>query len=451
MMKNGSFRGWKEVFSFTFEQNVKAKGFKRSLIIVASVLFIIAFAVNIIIGYVQNDKKEKKEFVNEIEKLVIINDTEMPNEVIEGYASASEYGAEMSVEIVDKKVEEAVDFENKDNEKTALINVYYDEKYYEDIENDSEEGAAKEDGEKKDNSAFVIDIYTTEEISKKNAVKIGNEFGEYFEDNKYLLTDVSKEAAVYLSLDYTENIMDIQESDESVGEMIMKMLVPMIVVMIVYFIILVYGQSIGKILVVEKDSKLMETLLISVKPYAVVFGKVLAMYVVAVFQSVLWILSAVIGFVSGHYVTKILFDKYNNPVLEVMDLLSETTKSAFSKSAIILGILAFLIGILVYFTIAALIASNASKTEELTNGMAIFQMIVIIGFFASYFIPLMEIENSVTEYIRYIPIIAPYMVPADVIVGNMGIMQGVISIAIMLVTGFVTIVLTGKIYKKKVF
>ena len=433
------FRGWKEVFGFTFSQNVKTKGFKSAFIIITVALFLIGFGINVIIGYFMNKEHTKKEFVNEIEELVIVNETEMPSSVIEGYAEYSKYAQNMIITVSDKNKDDAVDFSNEENEKKVVLNVYFSDNYFE------------EDEEKDEKSAFVVDVYSVEAISNKNAKKIAKEFTEYFEENRYVLTDIPGDVAVLLDMNITGEVVDVQDKDENIGAMLIKVFVPMITVLVIYFIILLYGQTIGKALVVEKDSKLMETLLISVKPYAVVFGKVLAMYLVALMQVFTWVIAAVAGFMAGDMFAENTYEKYNNPIKEVMSFLAKDTKSAFSIEAVIIGILAFAVGILLYFTFAALVASNATKTEELTNGMAIFQMIVVIGFLAAYMIPLMQAESPILKYLRYIPITSPYMVTSDVIIGNMGILDGIISLIIMILCTVITILLTGKIYKKKVF
>ena len=114
------FRGWKEVFGFTFSQNVKTKGFKSAFIIITVVLFLIGFGINVIIGYFMDKEHTKKEFVNEIEELVIVNETEMPSSVIEGYAEYSKYAQNMKITVSDKNKDDAVDFSNE--EKKELKN-----------------------------------------------------------------------------------------------------------------------------------------------------------------------------------------------------------------------------------------------------------------------------------------------------------------------------------------
>jgi ABC-type Na+ efflux pump permease subunit len=214
--------------------------------------------------------------------------------------------------------------------------------------------------------------------------------------------------------------------------------------------VLMHGQSISKSLIVEKNSKLMETLLISVKPYAIIFGKILAMYTVAIIQMAIWIASGVLGFVLGDNLATKMYDGYSNPVTDVIKIMREGT-TAFTTQSYIMAIIFFAAGFLFYCVLSAFLTSNITKTEELSNGSSIYQIIVAIGYIVSYLIPLMQEKSIVVKILRYIPITSAFMIPADVIVGNIGILGSLISMCILLVTTFIMIIITGKIYKKKVF
>ena len=73
-------KGWKDVFSFTFTQNVKGKTFKAALYGIATLIFIIFLAINIIVAVVNNDddKKKNEETVkNSVDIIHIINESDI--------------------------------------------------------------------------------------------------------------------------------------------------------------------------------------------------------------------------------------------------------------------------------------------------------------------------------------------------------------------------------------
>lgn len=431
-MKKGMFTGWKDVLDFTFVQNTKTKTFKASLIGIAALIFIIFFGANVIMGYM-SDKGDKKKanVVNKADNIWIINDVEINNELLEEFKEADDYVKDSNITVYsDKRISEVV----KDIEdSTIVINVY--------------KGEENEDK----NVEYMLDVYATKDLSKKNVKKVAKAFSKYFDDIKYNLTSLNPDVMHIVTSDYTVYSVDVNEKEESFGVIIAKIFVPMIFVPLIYFMVLMYGQSISKALIVEKNSKLMEMLLTSIKPHAIVLGKILAMYLNAIMQMGIWIISGVAGFIVGDRVAKNMFDSYDNSIIKVINLIRADSSSAFSVSAIIIGIAAMFIGFLLYCVFAALVASNITKAEELANGMNVFQMVTIAGFLGAYMLPLLQADSPIVDILRYVPVTSPFMVTSDVIIGNMGIIGAIVSALIMIATTIVMIIMTGKNYKKKVF
>lgn len=431
-MKKGMFTGWKDVLNFTFIQNTKTKTFKTSLIGIAALIFIIFFGANVIMGYM-SDKGDKKKanVVNKADNIWIINEVEINNKLLEEFKEADDYVKDSDIVVYsDKKISEVV----KDIEdSTIVINVY------------------KGEENKDKNVEYMLDVYATKDLSKKNVKKVAKAFSKYFDDIKYNLTSLNPDVMHIVTSDYAVYSVDANEKEESFGVIIAKIFVPMIFVLLIYFMILMYGQSISKALIIEKNSKLMEMLLTSIKPHAIVLGKILAMYLNAIMQMGIWIISAVAGFIVGDRVAKNMFNSYDNSIIKVINLIRADSSSAFSVSTIIIGIAAMFIGFLLYCVLAALVASNITKAEELANGMSVFQMVTIAGFLGAYMLPLLQADSPIVDILRYVPVTSPFMITSDVIIGNIGIIGAIVSVLIMIATTVVMIIMTGKNYKKKVF
>ena len=96
---------------------------------------------------------------------------------------------------------------------------------------------------------------------------------------------------------------DVPQEEESDGsalvQEILSMALPYVNVMLIYFLVLFYGQNTSGSVILEKTSKLMDTFLISVKPKAMIFGKVLAICAAGVLQFAIWVIAAVAGFAVG--------------------------------------------------------------------------------------------------------------------------------------------------------
>ena len=69
--------------------------------------------------------------------------------------------------------------------------------------------------------------------------------------------------------------------------------------MVLYFFVLAYGQGVANSVVTEKSSKLMESMLVAVKPAAIILGKLLAITLTGIIQLFSWIFGLIISFFIG--------------------------------------------------------------------------------------------------------------------------------------------------------
>lgn len=431
-MKKGLFTGWREIFIFTFMQNIKTKAFKIALIGIGILFFAIFFAINIITGFAMNDKKdEKKCNLNEIN---VINDTSIETMDFSQFNKFSKSCKNAKITVT------------KDQDPIELLKTVNDKHTNAIVVRITEE-------QKKNKIEFTLMAYIPEHLSKKddNINVLMKELKTYFNQNKLGFAGISGEINTLIANNAHVNITNVDKDDESIGEMLAKLFIPMIFVLLIYMLIIMHGQSISKNIMVEKSSKLMETLLTSVEPYAIILGKILAMYVVAIVQVFAWAIFGLTGFFIGNRIAHGMFDKFDNPIIKVANILKDGSSSAFSISSIVLGVAALLLGFLMYCVLAGLITSSINKSEDLSNTQSIFQVIVVFSFLISYFLPFMKADESIINIFRYVPFTAAFMIPSDVMIGNIGIVGSIISILIILITTTIMIIFTGKIYKKKVF
>ncbi|HOE07525.1 MAG TPA: ABC transporter permease [Treponemataceae bacterium] len=87
------------------------------------------------------------------------------------------------------------------------------------------------------------------------------------------------------------------EATESDGmtDYLVALLVPMCFAMMIYMSVLLYGQMIGRSVVTEKTSKIVDVLLSSVKPSQLMIGKIFGVGLAGLLQYGIWILFAAVG------------------------------------------------------------------------------------------------------------------------------------------------------------
>ncbi len=432
-MNRGLFTGWRDVFAFTFKQNVQAKGFKLATLGLAVLFFVGGMAISVIMAFVQQRNATE---VSPIEVVHIINDSGLENLYLDGFLEA-----------------------NKERYPSLSFVTETDR-----VENINQSILDKAQGTEEGSGDVILQVNETENgylltlyLPQTSVVSEGqgNDFLEdalgIMQQSKLMSSGIAMEKLVYAMSSVSSTVLDAGEDEKSLGEELVSMFLPMICIFFIYIMILVYGTSIGNIVSVEKTSKLMEMMLTMTRPYALIFGKILAATSIAILQMFLWVVSLVAGFFTGDATAQIIYPEYNNILIEVFDLLSSKEgSSAFSIGAIVLGLITICLSFLFYCVLAGMIASFADKAETLAQVMAYYQMIMVAGFAGAYMLPLQE-KDWINNLLRIIPITSAYLLPGDVVVGNVTVLEGVLYMAILLITTVVLIIFTGKIYKNQLF
>ncbi len=434
-MSKDSFRGWKKVYDFTLKQTIGMKGFQIVTILAGFILF----GAIILITIISAQQKKDDSFSNNVEQ-----DIE--------YGIGSQFNEIEDVFVYDDTKIADIDY------KEMLKQI--DEKQFETItfhyENNSREEAAKKAAEQakavaviitKEEQNFLLQaaIPQSNQIDKVQAQQLLNAMADCFKVNKLLQAGVTKEQAVQIKTDTYINNFQIEE--ENTATTLIRLFAPMLFGLLLYFLLLFYGQTVCKEVSVEKVSKLAEMLLISVHPYSLMIGKVLAITVSALLQFCIWILSAVFGLVAGNAIASSMYPGYSNSIFQVIQFLRDNIgETALSIPSVILAIVIFCVGFLFYNMLAALAGCLVVRPEETASTQALFQFPIIISWLVSYLAFLMGKEGLV-QVCRYVPLTAPFCVPAELATGSIGILEGFISTVILILFSLLTVILAAKIYR----
>ena len=240
------------------------------------------------------------------------------------------------------------------------------------------------------------------------------------------------------------------EDDDSFGQMMLEMTVPMFFTLALYIMIIFYGQSVAKSVISEKSSKLMEFLLVTIKPYGLIAGKVLASFCVAILQFIFWIACGVGGYLLGDISAGSLFPGYINIILTILKFMSDNGIFAFTPAAILLSVAGVALAFLFYCSLAGAVSSSITSTENLSSGMSMFMLPVVISFLATYMASTYDNELLITA-LRYIPFTAAFMVPSHILIGTIPIGEGILALLALALCTFLMMLFTGKLYKARIF
>ncbi len=412
------------LINVSLKKKIKSKWFLVANIIVA-ILIIGIINIDSIITLFGGDFNSKT-------KIYVIDDTnimyESFKETIE-YYEKNLYGEESETYeiILSKESEEDIKKKIEDEEKSSiLINIYYDE---------------NNNMNAKLISLSTIDTYDYQLISSSLAttasINVLNSIGLTEEQYNKIMNGIDIEREII-----DENITS---EDEDV-QMIMTSVFPILILpffMLTIFLVQFIGSEVND----EKSTKSMEIIISNVSPKIHFASKIIANNLFIIGQVILILLYGFIGLkirdlVGGNNIM-------NGIGAEVGNTISMLSKSSIGDKLIIVIIFAVILMILTfiaYSMIAGILASMTTNTEDYQQVQTPIMITLLIG----YYLALMAgmFKGSVfIKIMSFVPLISAILSPSLLVLGQIGILEIIISILIMIFTLFILVKYGMRIYK----
>ncbi len=215
-------------------------------------------------------------------------------------------------------------------------------------------------------------------------------------------------------------------------------IVGIVLITLTFFAVYYYGYGVAASVASEKSSRVMETLVVSVKPSRILIGKVLGMGLlgltqfggVIIFALICWTLLIPADFVF---------------MGESLSL------AAFTPASALLILLFFILGYMLYAFMNAVSGASVDKIDDLNSAMMPVMIISMGAFYLSYFI---AVTGTTYDYMiklaMYLPFSAPFIMPFVLLNGEVALGEILLSLAILIATIIIVTALSIRIYTKSV-
>ena len=231
---------------------------------------------------------------------------------------------------------------------------------------------------------------------------------------------------------FTEFEVNAIQTDENAGSG--NVLVMMLLSIVLFLAIYYCAYQVSSSITTEKTSKIMETLVTSTSPRAIVLGKTIGIGLVGLIQVI--VISGIAIISANAFLPE--------GILDAMFDMSNITVS--------LGIITLVYFILGYFTYSflyALTGSMVSKPEDIQSANGPVAMIVIIGFYLSYF-SMMNPTSSINKFAAIFPFSSPFCMPFRILMGSANPQEIAISIAVLIITILIIAKVSIKVYSSAI-
>lgn len=251
---------------------------------------------------------------------------------------------------------------------------------------------------------------------------------------------------VNASAEQAQAILSGEESDpDSLAKELIGTFLPYLNVMLLYFLVLFYGQNVATSVVLEKQNKLMDSFLISLRPEAMVLGKLLAGALAGILQTAAWIAGAALGLNLGGRLLSLVHPGAESGLLRVLGLLG---RELFAPLPSLMAVLVIVAGFLLYCSVAAIGGALAGKQTDLGSTNSLFTILLLASFLVSILGKGSSSGEMVSDasWMNYVPFTAVLSLPSRLVLGEASWVTGVISLVIILLCTLFFAILAGRLY-----
>ena len=430
-MRKKGLQGTGTVFRFSFLQQTGKTGWRLTTVLPA-LLMLVAIPLIMVIALQSADKEITETPVTAV---YVADSTGIPSD----YSLLNEAGNDVfsKIEYISAADAEAAIAAAGQREGALALLTELGEGGYE-LTLIRPEGTALKATEAKDYLRFLRDAFP--DLARE---KSGLTEGQLSELSKAVLSGSSTSAA------YRDD--SIKGSYETIRE-VLEMALPYVGIMLLYFMVLVYGQGVAGSVILEKSSKLMDTMLLSLQPQAMILGKTLAGWLAGVVQMLVWAAGAVLGCVLGRFLVLQLEPGSTMGILQFFSMLGSAS-GLFTLPNIILAAAIILAGFLMYCAIASIGGALASKPEDLGSCNSIFTLLLLASFFLTMYGESSSSRSMVSDaaWMNYVPFTAVMSTPARALLGQVPFYTALISLLLTLAVALLAVLAAGKLYRLLVF
>ena len=413
------------LISVSFKRKVKTKWFLVANILLALAI-VLVINIDSVISFFGGDFDEKT-------KVYVVDNADaydIFNEQLATTSSILNGDKESSYEIIksDKSIDELSDMiKTDDKEKDSIILEF----------SKDNDNYLKAKMTTKDYLSYTNTSLLTSAINNTKVSLAILNYGIPVEILNNIYSEVNIER-IYLE--------DNKNSDEENMSMIMTTVFPVLILpifMLTIFIVQMVGAEVND----EKSTRGMEIIISNVSPKTHFFSKIIASNLFVLLQSILLILFGAVGlFIRNKVGGADITGGIGNTV---SDILGKFLNSSIGANLIYIIPLALVLTVLTFIAYSALAAILASMTTNIEDFQQLQTPIMLISL-AGYYLAIMAGVFEGATFIKvlsYVPFISAILSPSLLVLGQIGVIDVIISIVLIIITNYLLIKYGLKIYK----
>ena len=299
-------------------------------------------------------------------------------------------------------------------------------------------------------------LLTNKKIGMDTKMAVNNDLSEILKKEKIKKLGLSENQIIDLNSNFkitTQNVVDSNKPDNDFAFGI-KSALSMILMYATFMFIIIYGVRVMRSVLEEKNNRVVEIIISSVKPFELMMGKILGVTMVALTQFIVWISMSVVGALilnTGFSSLKNNIPGGTEEAMSKFDIVAMGAEISHSllelnfPLIIFVFIVFFLLGYMFYSSIYAAVGSAVDNETE-TQQFTIFAVLpLMLGMYGSATI-MNNPDGPLGFWLSIIPFTSPVAMIARIPFG-VPAWQIILSIFLLLGTTIFMIFVAGKIYR----
>ena len=299
-------------------------------------------------------------------------------------------------------------------------------------------------------------LWVNQKIGFDTKQKISNDLKQIIQKEKVKALGLSETDIQSIEKDFNLHVENVNSKEKADSDMAftVKSSLGMILMYITFMFIMIYGVRVMRSVLEEKNNRVVEILISSVKPFDLMMGKILGVTLVALTQFTIWITMSVTAafFLNASFLSMQNQIPGNTveigPKIDIQQMAGEITHILLDLNfplIIIVFIVFFLLGYIFYSSIYAAIGSAVDNETE-TQQFTLFAILpLMIGMYGSFTI-MNNPDGPMAFWLSIIPFTSPVAMIARIPYG-VPIWQIALSFGLLLGSTLFMVYIASKIYR----
>lgn len=424
-MKKSEFRGFGKVFSFTLVQTIK----NRSYIIFTVLMAALSIFAMPVLQLIQNGGNDGAE-TTEIKKIYWYDDSKALfgvsfSDMGLSFDGLKEPYASVPMEKTDKSREEMEKFIENEEKDSVLARLYVGE------------------------MGLTMEVMRPSEgkISEGDGADLANAMIECIMEFKETTAGLTEEQKKVVDAELELRMEEVNQDNRILSEEDTRISqsqywLVYVLLFVVMMVCIIASTQVASSIVMDKSTRVVEYLLTSVRPMALVMGKVLASLLASIGQ-----VFVMFGLVlASNKVSAMLFETKS----PLESLLPEGIWSNINPLNLFVCALVITLGFLFYAILAAMCGATVSKMEDTQEGLVLITITTLIGCYLGMFASTMLQTSGVNAYVIFavlFPLSAPFLLPGVLLIGSISWPLGICAILLLLVVDLLLLYFVATIYE----